>query len=451
MTSPQTTLTTLSPELLYSILNNVDNEDLYRLLFVCKYTYHAAHAELRSSLGCIKRWPTVKGSNGKCSCFGSRHVFRRLLSTGHDRTSLNEGNIRTVGICAQSLRDDTVRRALAEGIKSGRLRPRYFVLKFNHYGDSMRSFDEPWYSIREYCRSSQVSLLLSIRDYNIRSTLDFITGHTDKVTDLNISFTFGSPQFNSNPEALIKDLSTILTATPNLKTLELSFSDPDEEYRTWPIHERSNLLTDLQIAFNSLKRLQTLRIKGTFIHPSFFLKTPESVKTLELRCMTTPTWWLGFATYPFKNVENLVLYHETGESQWRDVESEKSHGLDINSPDFKFNINSVAISSLKKFSGRAPLFGPSDLLKCVLANNKGLGRKHKFRQNWGDEVLPAIDSCAMVMLDCLSETVTRNKKQYTRKYLQLHGESEEQCVREFMKKCLQDLGSQMTDMYSTNF
>ncbi|KAK6502287.1 hypothetical protein TWF506_002870 [Arthrobotrys conoides] len=147
--------------------------------------------------------------------------------------------------------------------------------------------------LREYFDSKntdQFSLLVSVRDYDISKALDFIDGHGDKVTSLNITHSSKSATSNNNPEILIAQLTNALLSTPNLEQLELSFTDPDEEYRPWPIQRLSKPLAKLQGAFDSLKRLGSLRINGIFIHPSFFVKVPRSVRILELRCMTTPLW-----------------------------------------------------------------------------------------------------------------------------------------------------------------
>ncbi|KAF3214562.1 hypothetical protein TWF192_005805 [Orbilia oligospora] len=428
-----TTLTTLSAELQYLILNYLDAEDLFNLLFVCKSFYQIAHSELGSTLGCVGRWASVKGDHGKCCC-KDKNSFKRLwqineISQESIPFDLKWEYIKTIGICSQSLQE----KADCE---------------------SMNIDDELWKSLREYFDSkdyNQLSLLVSIRDYNISSALHFINGHGDKVTNLNITLSFGSEMFNNSPEILISHLTNTLLTTPNLKHLELSFTDPDKECRNWPIQSRSEPLSKLQAAFDSLKRLHSLRISGIFIHPSFFLKVPRSVKKLELRCMTTPLWWLSFATYPFHNVEDLVLYNKPGESRWRDKQSEKIHGLDLDDSDCKFLLESVSISTLKRFSGRAPLCGPIDILDCILASNKGLKGKHKFIRDCGDEVLPEIESCALIMLDCLSESIMRYKKQYTWKYQQLNGGTDVQCAKEFSKQCLKTLEKRVNEVYGQHY
>ncbi|KAF3162076.1 hypothetical protein EYR41_007307 [Orbilia oligospora] len=454
------TLTTLSPELQYLILNHLDSEDLFNLLFVCKSIYQIVHGELGSTLGCVGRWASVQGDSGKCRC-KDKNSYKRLwqineISQESIPFDLKWEYIKTIGVCSQSLQEKADCELIANLIDTGRLRPRSCVLKFNRRSESMNIDDKLWKSLREYFDSkgsNQLSLLISIRDYNISSALHFIDGHCDKVTNLNITLSFkgGSEMFNNSPETLISHLTNILLTTPNLKHLELSFTDPDKGYRNWPIQSLSKPLSKLQAAFDSLKRLHSLRINGIFVHPSFFLKVPKSVRKLELRCMTTPLWWLSFATYPFHNVEDLVLYNKPGEFRWRDKQSERIHGLDLDDSDWKFLLESVSISTLKRFSGRAPLCGPIDILDCVLANNKGLKGKHKFIKDCRDEVLPDVESCALIMLDCLSESIMQYKKQYTWKYQQLNGRTDVQYAKEFSRQCLKSLEKRVNEVYGQHY
>ncbi|EGX48939.1 hypothetical protein AOL_s00079g160 [Orbilia oligospora ATCC 24927] len=321
-------------------------------------------------------------------------------------------------------------------------------------GDPMKINEEPWESLREYFDSkdcNQLSLLVSIRDYGISSALHFIDGHGDKVTSLNITLSFGSAMFNNSLEtsALIAQLTNALLATPNLKQLELSFTDPNQEYRIWPIQSLSEPLASLQGAFDKLERLDSLRINGIFIHPSFFLKVPKSVRNLELQCMTSPIWWREFATYPFENVENLVLYHEIGEPRWGDHPSEITDGIRFGQ--YPILLGSVAISTLKSFSGQGSLSGPSDILECILANNKGLEGRHSFIADWDNEVLPELESCGLILLDCLSESVIRYKKYCTWKHQQANGGTNAQLVQYFFKQCLKSLEKRVNEVYGQNY
>ncbi|KAK6496355.1 hypothetical protein TWF481_002380 [Arthrobotrys musiformis] len=441
---PQPTLATLSAELLYSILSYLPGEDIYNLLFVCKSIYPIAHKELGSSIGCIGRW--AQGSYSRCRC-KEKNSFILLRDTNNSEDPVRYDqkweSMRGLGICPNSVGNDAVRELLGELIRSRRLRPRDCVLKFNQWTDAMKVSTEPWVSLREYFDSGdcpQLSLLVSIRDYDIPKAFSFIDGHGDKVTRLSISFSLGHSSFKYNPATGINQITQILTDLPKLRRLNISLTSERDNYvSTWPLTEHSDSLEKLQLAFDNLENLHSLRINGIFFHPSFFLRVPKSVRFLELKCTTTPTWWLDFAKYPFENVEELVLFYKPDESPWRDQEDEKSRGIDIDPESHTFNLGPVSISTLKRFSGRAPLFGPADLLKNILASNKDLGRKHKFRQNWGKEVLPDIESAGIIMLDSLSESIIRHKKKYTWEHLQRNGETPEHWVSEFVSLCTESL------------
>ncbi|KAK6510232.1 hypothetical protein TWF481_004948 [Arthrobotrys musiformis] len=423
-------LETLSPELLFSIFAHLDHASLFNLLLVSKHVHPIAHEELWSSLGFTGN---PKSKDAGCRFLRPQSCVR-IMSMHYASSSPNLGyrHTKTLGIRAKPvLGDKDLAEMLVAVMNYGGLQPRRLVLdlqleerithsreyRVNPTIDFTRDL---WPSINAYSTSS-LSLSLS---GSLRVIGDFLRAFApntgDKVTSLTL--TVAGEDYFEDPNDMVDALTAVFSQTTNLKHLTLTFTthpyyhDEEDGYEQdeiiWPISRCARSLALLQRKFSALTKLQSLEITGLCIHPSFFLQPPKSLTSLRLNCITTPLWWIKFASFNFDtNLKNLTFEYQPGETYWRDIPAEMNHGITIPQKykPFKtdFIIPPIPSLTLTTFKGRAPPFGPSNLLESI-ANTTNTD--FEFKQDWSDETPPEIAKCLQLIRNSVASELARMKK-----------------------------------------
>ncbi|KAK6352494.1 hypothetical protein TWF730_009318 [Orbilia blumenaviensis] len=179
-------------------------------------------------------------------------------------------------------------------------------------------------------------------------------------------------------------LNSLLTNSTNLEKLSLPisrFHDP-EEFNPWPMENLQSVLDLLRESFRRLVRLKELRIGGLFVHPELFVVPPVGVRVLEYKCFVTPGWWTEFSKCAFEGVERLVVECTDAGKWWKRDDYTRVGGIrwtgdgidsgSSGSGSGTFELDRIAFTGLKEFKGSISACGPTNLLKLVLENNKGL-------------------------------------------------------------------------------
>ncbi|KAK6516255.1 hypothetical protein TWF506_006164 [Arthrobotrys conoides] len=252
-------------------------------------------------------------------------------------------------------------------------------------------------------------------------------------------FSYASPNSREtmSPDERITNLTTILKTAVRLKYLCLSTYGPDfyDSENVIP-KETPEVLADFQSAVDKLDRLEKLSISHLFGDSSFFLTPPDNVKSLRLQGWTTPSWWLQLSKSPLPNLENLFVHHDVANRCWNNREIWSREEL---------KIKSVAVKTLKRFSGAAPLFAQPDFLDCILAANKGLNGQHDYIAQRQDEVIPQIRGSAESLIGTFSSIVQSRMEELTWRNWDENGSRElrlgPDSVRFFTEACIQALNN----------
>ncbi|KAF3317503.1 hypothetical protein TWF173_011151 [Orbilia oligospora] len=387
-------LTTLSPEILLSILEYLPIRDVFSLILVCKAFYPIAHQILWSS-------PLFPHTLIPCE-----DLKRRYAASNSNPLYLGWTFVKTFSLWTPHLlRDEECVKILVELFQSGKLEPRCINVEefaVSHIEESLRVHgQEVWDSLVEYCRSKppgEIPLYVRARSFKIVPLIDF-----QYLVKFQLDFGRTNP---GDEDGRIMNLTTILNTAVMLKDLSLTAIRrpfPEEDIDTLE-EESPEDLASLQKAFDKLSRLERLVIGNLFIKKSFFLTPPSNLKYLEIKTTTTPSWWLKLSRCSIPKLETLIINHHLTGRCWDD------RGQWSNE---KFRINSVAITTLTRFSGEGPVFGTSDFADCVLAVNKGLNGNHGFVSERGNQVVPNMQSFASVMKDMMDNILESTLNEYT--------------------------------------
>ncbi|KAF3176517.1 hypothetical protein TWF788_008003 [Orbilia oligospora] len=375
--------TTLSPELLLSILEYLPARDVFSLILVCKAFYPVAHQILWST-------PLVLDT--------SHYQDIKLRYAASDSNPLYMGwtfikDFLLLDIGTPQMPDEESARILIELFHSGKLEPRCIDIEI--YGrergeEGLRVHDQEfWKSLMEYCRSKppgEISLTLHAHNFQIMSLIDF-----QHLVKFRLDYGYTNLV---NEDSRIMNLTTILNTAVMLKDLSLISIWRPFEQDIHILEESPEVLAGFQQAFDKLVRLERLVIENLFKEKSFFLSPPSNLKYLQIKAMTTPSWWLQLSKCSIPKLETLIIHHQLTRQCWDDQEQWSKE---------EFRINSVAITTLTGFSGEGPVFGTSDFADCILAANKGLNGNHEFISKRGNQVVPSIQSFARVMKDTMHD------------------------------------------------
>ncbi|KAF3111904.1 hypothetical protein TWF102_005665 [Orbilia oligospora] len=384
-------LTTLSPEILLSILEYLPTRDIFSFILVCKAFYPITHQILWSS-PLFLRIPC-------------EDLKRRYAASDSNPLYLGWTFVKTFSLCTPHiLKDEECAKILAELFQSGKLEPRCIdVSEFavSRIEESLRVHgQEVWDSLTEYCRSKppgEISLSVRARSFKIVPLIDF-----QHLVKFKLDCKYTNP---GNEDGRIMNLTTILNTAVMLKDLSLiAIWRPFREEDINIPEESPEDLASLQKAFDKLGRLERLVVENFFKTKSFFLTPPSNLKYLEIKATTTPSWWLQLSRCSIPKLETLIIKHQLTKQCWDDPGQWSNE---------EFRINSVAITTLTRFSGEGPVFGTSDFADCILAANKRLNGNHEFISERGKQVVPDIQSLAGVMKNMMHNILKSSLEEYT--------------------------------------
>ncbi|KAK6357597.1 hypothetical protein TWF718_001905 [Orbilia javanica] len=406
-------LSTLAPELLFTIFGSLHHRDIFALLLVCRSIYPTAHRYLWSKFALSitpysSNWDGLKrrylSKEGGCLDPGWKYVHKFTL-----------GDL-------GPLREKESVDMVVDLFRSGSLKPRTIHLCVSqaslnvnfHWRSDPVDCKEFWKSLETYLQSKspdeiEVSIVYSdgsILNVVEHQLLDFrrlvhFTFHAD--------FIKGSrTKCNLKPNEHIRMLTDALETAVRLKRLRLSAGKPsfhDKGFKGDGKGPTEQVLIDFQRVIGKLDRLEELAISNFFTDGTFFLTPPRNVKIFKFRGWTTPSWWLELSKCSLPKLETLSVYHEiihkcfdTEPYVWRRKERE---------------IESVAITTLTRFSGLGPLHAGHTFADCILEANKGLNGKHDFIVDRGNQVMPGMNEYAEALVGAFSRIVKHKLQDYT--------------------------------------
>ncbi|KAK6535966.1 hypothetical protein TWF281_000215 [Arthrobotrys megalospora] len=447
--TPQASIIKLSPEVIFPILEYLDYRDVFSVLLTCKVLYPIAYQHL---------WSTLEFSTGPNFTFTHHGLppsaWRKLerMYSSAEAGSLDLGwrFTRTLALHHLSvLHYKELTEMLGELFRiDGSLYPEETGEEFLKILKTYYSSKPPGEVILSIpSTADRIFLMEDVLDFRHLSDLRLMNDRWEKGTQ---EVTWEQREDKSNPTKRITNLTKLLSTAVNLRHLSLIIfiqGSDDEEQAYYindfqpnqKVEESPESLAMLQKAFSKLDRLETLEIENFFVDRSFFLTPPANVKAVKFRCTTTPTWWRQLLQFDLPGVEDLTVYHEMRTACWESWRVKRDYE--------GFETPSVAFTTLKRFSGRAPLYTPH-IAKYIVEANKELHGRHDFKEDWGDEIVPGIEECAERLVDAFASIVRRNVRSSTWK--DLHNEDGleiEARVAYFAQKCLSNMKDKAAQDY----
>ncbi|KAK6523786.1 hypothetical protein TWF281_001758 [Arthrobotrys megalospora] len=381
-------LITLPSELLHSVVSYLKRREVCCIIRVCKRLRSIAEEHLWENL----KFGDLSGNYG-ADCIGHKGwgalIQRNSLSSTGKVPNIPWNWVRTVSVCgADPLRDIELMKMLESKITEGRLKPQHVELDVagtkvtrTSYQRHITKFDcanDFLLALKTYASKQSIHQF----SYSLRGGSILFYGD-QPIAFENVTNLVFDGELNCYPEIMYRPAGTksiaglikLLSATFNLRQLSLCVRRSTVN----PLRHAESL-GNIQNTLNKLHNLVKLRIGGEFFHRSFFLIPPPNLRTLKLECKVTPRWWVEFSKCPLPKVEHLVLKCDDldFDRSRRRQTFEENAGI-LFDEDGKFQIEDLAITTLKDFRGVSNPSWPSDLFDLVLKRNPGLCQKAKRR------------------------------------------------------------------------
>ncbi|KAK6504336.1 hypothetical protein TWF506_002539 [Arthrobotrys conoides] len=363
----------LAPELLFSIIRHLPSKDTLNLGLSCKALFPVCYQALWSSASLIpargkKTWPG----------FQIRRKFVSEVRETIEKSWLGSPGLKYakhVDFGNLIYKRGEEAPILMQLLEDGVIKPRCIDLSF--FTSDLRSMDQrpAIQQMKKYTESKTLKELKTHLYSEIGYSLSEIVDLT-KITRLTFNISIEGYRPGTEPEETvsrrIKDITSILEKTIYLKYFSWK-GDTDRKYHIDSVSEE---LEDLQIAFNNLRDLESLRIENYLFHPSFFLKPPETVRSLVLNCLGSGQWWKGFAACPLTNVTDLRFHRAPAVTSY----ASELRGFFSADEDLSIDtitVEKVAVQSLEVFLCHSNVV-PQDLGRHILKGNPKLQRGYKL-------------------------------------------------------------------------
>ncbi|KAK6521097.1 hypothetical protein TWF506_001331 [Arthrobotrys conoides] len=392
-------LSTMPPEILLSIFEPLDFEELVCLLPTCKHVRKVAFYCLSKviderTLKSIAEFQEAEFERPSTVPIEDLQVLR---NSEYD----NSRGLHIAFTVVDKENKKATETSLSDmgqfldlvniGIKSGKMDILNAELYISEPVATDRRFSKLFFALKNH------SLARSPLEFSITSLSSRMSPanmirlfDTDRLTKLAIFFGKNYWRDGAFPIPVskeIKDFQELLERVRNLEHLEILSSAPvGLGFQAAPpecILEDSEL-NGLREAFSNLKKLRTMKLDTFLFYSSFFVPVPENVKTLSLAHVPyySRQWWDEFAKYPFKNLERLELRlcgdkecFEQGGAGTHLTPSWPSEGTQGHT------LGDVEVQGLKNFDCeeiQLPYL-PSDLIPCLVKRNPGLQRYLRSR------------------------------------------------------------------------
>ncbi|KAK6498743.1 hypothetical protein TWF481_011317 [Arthrobotrys musiformis] len=409
---PSVSLTTVPSEILHSIISNLRQRDVYKLIRVCRRIYTVAYEHLLEDIAFGRAVDNWRERGLHSDQWGL--LAKRNSKIHNNASELPWNRTRTLAILGtEPWKDPALMDMLASKIEEG-------VVKLQHVefdvlpaiigGSTMPNSeiaDKFFESLKSYANEKSInqfsyslrggSFLCHAKNYIILRNV------TSIVYDNGYGGEYYPPRSTSGT---FGGLINLLSATDNLRKLSLCAkgllaSVIDLELRA-----------SMQSAFDNLRNLVELKISGQFFSGAAFFTPPPNVRTLEFHCEAGPLWWFGFSRCELPKVEKLVLNCYNSEYKYykphlRDnggygyIRYYERQGIFFDESG-NFRIEDLAITTLKDFSGDVNPSGPLNLLELLLERNPGLSKKstnRMFRQIVHPKLLVSLSRMEQRMIE----------------------------------------------------
>ncbi|KAK6513986.1 hypothetical protein TWF506_008416 [Arthrobotrys conoides] len=361
---PPISFITLPVEILHFIISYANWREVYNIMRVCKRLYQVAYGHLLEDLAFMSSGEPIEEFHISPARWRLL-IYRDRLGSDVAPSLPWNGTRRVAFLGPEAFTSPGLLNMLQTKIKSGVMNLHHIEMDvsgisayktspkggiFCNFFDALKSYatDKP---INKFSFSLKGSSVL----FKMQELIQF-----DNVTSLYYTF-----DGTGSATSIFSRLGRLLTATPNLRKLSLwtegiSIGEEDIE-----------LVISLQTAFDHLYTLTELTLYHNFLKDSIFIVPPPNIIALQLQCDATPLWWSRFSRCKLPKVESLTLSRASSHS-YPDYQRENvCHGI-IFDQDGNFQIEDLAITTLKNFKGNFDTRGPSNLLELLLDKNPGM-------------------------------------------------------------------------------